>query len=150
MTEEILASAIQKEAQSRDFYTRVSEKIVAKKAKKIFDKMAGDEAGHVAILSRQFNKLFNKEYTVVQEALSEKLKIAEAQVYDIQTALQIVSLAIGLEEESIQFYIRQFEKTEDPEEKKMIKKLVHFEMGHKKRLQNQHDRLNKGISWTGR
>ena len=150
MTEDILGSAIQKESQARDFYTRVSEKVDAKNVKKMFAKMAKDEAEHVSILARRFKKLFNKDYTPVREEPSEKFKAAEAQVYDIQTALQIVSLGIGMEDESIQFYINRFEKAKDTEEKQMLRRLVQFELGHKKRLQNQHDKLNKGISWTGR
>ena len=148
MTEDILAGAIQKEIQSRDFYSRVAEKVTQKKAKKTFTKLSNDEANHVSILSRRFSKLFNKEYTPVQEETPEKMKIAEAEAYTLETSLQIVSLAIGLESEAIELYIREFEKSDDTEEKKMLRKLVQFESGHKEKLQSQHDRLNKGKSWT--
>jgi len=150
MTEGILAQAIQKELQAKHFYDRVASKISRPNVKKMFEKMAKDEAGHAAVLSSRYNKVFNKQYTPVKLETPEKFKIAETEVYDIQTAIQIVSLAIGFEDESIQLYIKQYEQTEDAEGKKLIKKLVHFEMGHKLKLQNQHERLNKGHSWTGR
>lgn len=150
MTEDVLASAIQKEAQAKEFYSRVSEKITAKDAKKVIAKLASDEAGHVSVLSRRYNKLFNKDFTPVSGGLSDKHKIAEAQVYDMDTALQIVSLGIGMEDESILFYADQYEKTADPEERKMLKKLAQFEKGHKKKLQHQYERLKKGHTWIAR
>jgi len=150
MTEDILASAIGKETQSKEFYTRVSEKITAKNAKKLLQKLARDEASHISVLSRQYSKLFNKDIEITPEELSGKHKIAEAEVYDMETQLQIASLGISMEDESIIFYADQFEKTDDPEEKKMLKRLVQFEKGHKKKLQHQYERLNKGYSWLTR
>ena len=150
MTEEILAQAIQKENEAKEFYTQVSAKIIAKNAKKAIEKLAKDEAAHVSILSRRYNRLFNKDFTPAFEGFSDKHKIAEAQVYDMNTSLQIVSLGIGMEDESILFYADQYEKTADPEERKMLKRLAQFERGHKKKLQHQHARLKKGYSWNAR
>lgn len=150
MTEDILASAIDKEAASRDFYSRVSEKITAKNPKKLLAKMAKDEEAHISILSRRFSRLFNKDHEPAPGELSDKHKIAESQVYDMDTQLEIASLGISMENESILFYAEQFSKTDDPEEKKMLKRLAQFETGHKKKLQHQYERLKKGHTWIAK
>ncbi len=150
MTEEILAKAIQKEIRARDFYGRVSEKVSKQKVKKMVAKIAKEEEGHISLLSRRFSKLFSREYKPVAMEMDPKLKVAEADAYTVDTALEIVSVAIGMENEAIEFYSEQAERTEDKEEIAMLVKLVKFERGHKKKFQSQFERLQSGFSWTGK
>ena len=147
MTEEILTKAIQSEVQARDYYNRVAEKVARPKVKKTISKMARDEEGHISTLSRRYRSQFNKDYSPVEVEPDPKLKIAEEDAYTVDTALQIISIAIGLEEEAIEFYSEQHDRSDDEEEKKMLKRLFKFEQGHKKKFQKQLDRLNKGFTW---
>ena len=147
MDEGILAAAIEKEIQAREFYTKLSQKITSKKAKQKISQMAKDEATHASVLSRRFSKLFQRDYTPKMTEVDPKFRIVESEISSIETALQIVSLAISMENESIELYSEQLKEAEDSEDKKMLKRLLNFEKGHRKKLQNQHDRLNKGFSW---
>ena len=150
MTEEILAMAIQSEIQARNFYGRVSEKVTKPKVKRMVLKIAGDEAGHISVLSRQFRKRFGRDYAPGTTEADPKLKVADADAYSISAALEIVSVAIGLENKAIRFYSEQVERTDDQEERKLLAKLVRFEEGHKKKMQRQHGHLHKGGSWIGK
>jgi rubrerythrin len=147
MDEGILASAIEKEIQAREFYTKLSEKIASKNAKQKISQMAKDEASHASVLSRRFSNLFKRDYTPRMAEVDPKYRIVESEISSLDTSLQIVSLAIGMENESIQLYSEQLKEAEDSEDKKILKRLLNFERGHKRKLQNQHDRLNKGFSW---
>ncbi len=147
MDEGILAAAIEKEIQARDFYAKLSEKITRKNAKQKISQMAKDEAAHASVLSRRFRKLFERDYAPKMTEVDPKFRIVDSEISSIETALQIVSLAIGMENESIKLYDEQLTAADDPEDKKMLKRLLNFERGHKRKLQNQHDRLNKGFSW---
>ena len=147
MDEGILATAIEKEIQARDFYTKLSEKITSKKAKQKISQMAKDEASHASVLSRRFSRLFERDYAPKMTEVDPKFKIVEAEISSIETALEIVSLAIGMENESIKLYAGQLKATDDREDRKILKRLLNFERGHRRKLQNQYDRLNKGFSW---
>ena len=150
MTEELLATAIQSEIKARDFYSGVAAKVTIPKVKKIVSKIANDEAGHISVLSKRFSKVFGKDYTPVEIEPDAKVKALEAEVLTVDTALEIVSYAIGMEDEAIEFYSEQAERTDDPEERKMLVKLARFENGHKKKMQSQFERLQGGFSWTGK
>ena len=150
MTEEILAMAIQSEILARNFYGKVSEKVTKPKVKRMVLKIAGDETGHISVLSRQFRKRFGRDYMPGETEVDPKLKVAEADAYSISVALQIVSIAIGLESKAIKFYTEQAERTDDQEERKLLTKLARFEEGHKRKMQRQHGHLHKGGSWIGK
>jgi erythrin-vacuolar iron transport family protein len=150
MTEELLATAIQTEIKARDFYSGVAEKVAIPKVKKTLSKIAKEEAGHVSVLSRRFSKVFSKDYTPVENEPDPKVKALETDVLTVDTSLEIVSIAIGMEDEAIEFYSEQAERTEDSEEQKMLIKLARFELGHKKKMQSQMQRLKGGFSWTGK
>ena len=145
-----MATAIQTEIKARDFYTGVAEKVTIPKVKKIVSKIAKDEAGHVSVLSRQFSKVFSKDYTPVENEPDPKVKALESEVLTVDASLEIVSIAIGMEDEAIEFYSEQAERSSDPEEQKMLIKLARFELGHKKKMQSQMQRLKGGVSWTGK
>ena len=149
MTEELLTTAINKEIEARDFYNRISENVAKPKVKKMTAKISREEDRHRTALSSLFKRLFNKEFAPGDFERNPKLKIAEAVARDVKTAQEIVSVAIGMEDEAMEFYAEQAERTDDEDEKALLIKLVKFEMGHKKKMQSQYERLNKGFSWTG-
>lgn len=150
MTEEILAKAIQKEIKARDFYGDMEKKIVVSKVKKMVNKIANEEVGHISLLSRRFSRVFGKDYTPVENEPDPRVKALEDEVLNLDTSLEIVSIAIGIEDEAIEFYSAQAEKADDPEERKLLVKLARFELGHKKKMQSQMARLKGGFSWTGK
>jgi rubrerythrin len=149
MTEEILSTAINKEIEARDFYNRISENVTKPKVKKMTTKISREEDRHRTTLSSLFQRLFKKDFTPGEFEPNPKIKVAEAEVYDSGTALEIVSVAIGLEDEAIEFYADQAERTDDSDARALLIKLVKFEMGHKKKMQSQYERLKNGFSWTG-
>jgi len=148
MTDDILAAAIEREVQTRDYYDRVSKKIGNEKVKKRIARLARDEQRHIEILSDRYRKLFDRDYAPVAMDADPVFDVADEDPAVIDTALKIVSVAIGFEIEAIEVYTGYLNAADDAEEQKMLNKLIRFEQGHKKKLQHEHKRLSKGFSWV--
>ena len=116
MTEELLTTAINKEIEARDFYNRISENVAKPKVKKMTAKISREEDRHRSALSSLFKRLFDKEFAPGDFERNPKLKIAEAVARDVKTAQEIVSVAIGMEDEAMEFYAEQAERTDDEDE----------------------------------
>ena len=148
LQENILNEAIQKEIHARDFYAKISGKIVNNKGRQRMLKLSKEEDSHRKILENRYKNLFKKDFAPNPEIPPEfKFTAAEDTVLDANSSLEIVSIAIGFEEDAIQLYSGQLAAVSDPEDQKILKKLVKFEQGHKSKLQNEHQRLTHTPYW---
>jgi rubrerythrin len=149
MSEDILTRAIHREIQTRDFYREVSDGIKNKQGRRQMSKLSGDEDRHRAILSSRFKALFGRDFVPDPHfPASPGLDSPRNAVYDQAKALEVVSIGITFENDSIDLYAGLIDKVTDPADIKLLKKLVKFEQGHRQKLQDIYERLHtEGNYW---
>lgn len=109
-------------------------------------KLSREEESHRNILEKRYIILYGEEFTpdpAIQ--VGEIFRWEEADIPDIATALEVVSIGIQGENDAIQFYKKQLENVNDAEDIKILEKLTKFEESHKIKLQRMYGRISKGI-----
>ena len=146
--ENILVQAIHFEHQARDFYARCAEKVKASQAVKKFVQLSKEETRHAKLLTGRLKKLHGREMPGGSEPPSKqaKLKAAETAVRPDADMLEIVSVGILLENGSIKHYEDLLETATEKEDIKLLGDLLNFEIGHKKILQREYDRITRAGS----
>ncbi len=114
---EIAECGIQIEKNGRDFYRAVSEGSKVKKAREVFDYLAGEEEKHIVIFQRILDSVekyepaeaYPGEYFAYMNALASdyvftrKDKGAEI-ARTVKSDVQAIEMGIGFEKDSILFY----------------------------------------------
>lgn len=149
MGREALTAAISSEIRARDLYREVSGRIVNRRGKRRMERLARDEEGHRVALAGRFRALFGGEPKADPGAPGgPRFDFVKSDIFSKAGALEVVSVAISAETESATFYGKQLESVTDPGDVKLLRRLVKFEQGHKKRLQREYERLSRGASWA--
>ena len=137
--EEIIKFAVKREDTAYRLYKTAAEKAQSIAARKMFEEMAGEEAGHKA----SFEKLdlqHMENYTFTHHP---DMKIAEY-LADIpfredMSYPEILHYALKTEESAYKLYTAAAEMTDNPQLKKMLLALADVEKGHKLRLETLYD-----------
>jgi len=147
---EALSVAISSEIRARDLYREISSRIKNRAGKRRLDRLARDEDGHRAALESRFRATTGTEFKFDPASPGgPRVDFLKNDIFTQAGALEVVSVAISAENEASSFYGKQLESVTDPEDVKLLRRLVKFEEGHKKRLQREYDRLSKRFSWAG-
>jgi rubrerythrin len=135
---DILKSAILLEIRGKDFYEKASGSAQDQVVKDFFQKMAEDEAGHIQLLSDQFNSVQSEGKfgdwrekagahqvadTVINDAVKQRIRTS-----GFESAA--ISAAMGMEERAIQLYSKRAEAASDPKEKELYQWLAEWETHH--------------------
>jgi rubrerythrin len=135
---DILKSAILLEIRGKDFYENAADSAQDPVVKEFFQKMAEDEAGHIQLLSDQFNTVQSEgkfgdwlkktdAHQVADMVLSDELK-QRIRMSGFESAA--ISAAMGMEERAIQLYTQQAKAATDPKEKGLYQWLAEWETHH--------------------
>ena len=146
--EQILSKAIHMEIYIRNFYRELSEGIRNKRGQKQMRRLSDQEDGHRKLLVSRYRGLFDKDF--VQDPNYPKDPRMEATrdaVYDQTTALEAVTVGIAGEKSAIAFYSEQLDQISNPEDQRLLKKLVKFEESHLNKLQKTYQRLERYNYW---
>lgn len=137
--EEIIRFAVKREETAYTLYKNAAEKSSGIAARKMFEEMAAEEAGHKEVFSRiDIAEAMQKASSKVPD-----MKLAEYLVdiplkpdmnYD-----EILRYAIKTEESAYRLYSAAAEMTDDPKLKKTLQVFADVELGHKKRLEGIYD-----------
>jgi len=107
------------------------------------------------LLERRFRTLLGRDYDpstdqakATDEGAEDPSGLAEDGFTDKASAMQVVSLAIGLEERAASYYDEQLKKVDDPRDVRLLERLVRFETGHRDKLKSEHERLNTKFYWN--
>jgi rubrerythrin len=147
---EALELAISSEIRARDLYTETARRVTNRGGKRRLERLARDEDGHRRDLESRYRALARAEFRFDPSSTGgPRLDFVSSEVFTQARALEIVSVAISAESEAIAFYGKQLQTVTDPQDVRLLRSLVKFEQGHKKRLQREYERLNKGLSWVG-
>ncbi len=137
--EEIIAFAVEREEAAYTLYTHAAEKTTSIAARKMFEEMAREEAGHKQVFSRIDLAVAHQHAAnaTPDMRLSEYLTAAPFRAdmsYD-----EILRHAIKTEEDAARLYTAAAAMTDDPQLKKTLLVFADVETGHKKRLEEMYD-----------
>ncbi len=138
-----IKTAILTEMQGYELYKSAAERSTNPDARKMFELLADEEAGHSRMLHEQFKSLMQNE------AFTSLPKVDEAEGFETLVAdpkwrkslkfgnmeLAVIALGADLEARAVTFYKKCAETTEDPEGRKVFEWLTLWEEDHLKWMQ---------------
>lgn len=135
--EQILAGAIGREIEARDFYRQVAERAGNSTVKETFQQLAQEEAGHQELLEScraDPAKLLKIQAPAVDYKVAEITELP-AFALDMKPA-DAIALAMKKEQQAVEFYRQMEANAADSGVKAMFANLANMELGHKHRLEN--------------
>jgi len=137
--DDMLDLALEREDAAYRLYLNAAKKTTNPSAKKIFDELAAQEAGHKKlILNLDKQKIAGYTFTQVPDlGISEYL--VNIPYHDSMTYQEILIYAMKSEEKSCRFYLEAEKMTDDPELKKLLLMLANEEQKHKFRLETLYE-----------
>lgn len=150
----ILTEAIAIEIYGREYYSIFSELVEEEKAKAIFRGLARDEGEHRELLEKEYKKISGKPIDIreMDEENREKARRIFPESLEpmgIGETKDVLTLGIRTEKRSIELYSKSAQKIDVLSSKDLFLKLVHFEEGHKKTLEDALYYLEQEGSWYG-
>jgi len=147
--EETLVAAYSLEAGLCDFYLSMIEKVRQKDIQNLFQKLASIEIVHQDRIFNEYLQVSEKQ--VNREAFDNDLVINAVegglttdeyiQMFqpDWESAVDILSLAMSIEAQALDLYIRASEKSSDGQIREAMKKIAEEERAHLEQLGNLMD-----------
>jgi rubrerythrin len=150
---DILKEAISIEIYGKEYYSIFGELIEEETARSLFRGLARDEREHRELLEKEYKKVSGKsiDITVLDEENREKARqvFPESLNMGIEETKDVLKLGIRTEKRSIELYSNSAGKTDNKSSKELFLKLVHFEEGHKKTLEDALYYLEQEGTWYG-
>ncbi|MTI65528.1 MAG: rubrerythrin [Firmicutes bacterium] len=138
--------AMDMELDGKRFYEELMGKANDKGLKNIFKMLAEDEKKHHDIIKEMRNKGdINVDFKDLgnTDNIFEKLEKNKENFSLDKSEIEVYKHALDIEDKSINFYNKQFEKAKEETEKKIFKTLVEEEKKHKSILENIIDFVNE-------
>lgn len=137
--EDIIRFAVQREETAYRLYKTAAEKATSIAARKMFEEMATEEAGH-KLAFENLNIEGTEHYSFTERP---DMKLAEYMV-DIPFREdmgypEILRYAMKTEESAYKLYMAASEMTDDPKLKRMLMVLADVEKGHKLKVESLYD-----------
>ena len=150
----ILKEAISIEIYGREYYSIFSDLVEDENAKSIFRGLARDEGEHRELLEKEYKKVAGEpvDIAVLDNENKEKARRVFPESLEplgIAETKDVLKLGIRTEERSIELYSNSAKKTDVRSSRGLFLKLVHFEEGHKKILDDAMYYLEQEGSWYG-
>ena len=145
---ESLNYGISAEIKSYVFYLEAAKIVATDSFRQTMLKLAGEEKGHYQLLERQHHSLITSEQWVsysdilnrpglpeINEEMAAVHKGLIAQARQAGGEKELLTIALGLEEDAHQLFSKAAAAAADPEEKKTFEFLARFEMAHIRLIQ---------------
>jgi rubrerythrin len=151
---ENLKIALQTELNGIHFYKMAAEKTEDKKGKEVFKMLSNDEIQHFNEIQRHYKSLLTANKWAPSISLGEATSMfkGESPIFSEELKsrikekhFEISALSIGalLESNTIDFYRKMKEETDDPVAKELFAKLQKWEQGHLEAITKQLDILKE-------
>ena len=151
---ENLKIALQTELNGIHFYKMAAEKTEDKKGKEVFKMLSNDEIQHFDEIQRHYKSLLTANKWAPSISLGEATSMfkGESPIFgeELKSRIkekhfEISALSIGalLESNTIDFYRKMKEETDDPVAKELFAKLQKWEQGHLEAITKQLDILKE-------
>ena len=157
---QILKDAIKVESDGYHFYRMAAGQTIDPKGREMLESLASDEITHMKALKEQF-KLYQEQgkFDWEESKLEKKTTFDPSSASPIfspefknkinESQIEMAALSVGtmLEQNSIDFYKRSAEKTEDPQARALFSFLANWEGQHLRALISQYNYLKEDY-WT--
>ncbi len=137
--EDIVKFAVQREDTAYRLYKDAAEKSTSIAARKMFEEMAAEEAGHKEVFSRVDLAEAMQKASGRMPDMKLADYMADIPLHPNMSYDEILRHAIKTEENAYQLYSAAAEMTDDPKLKKTLLVFADVEKGHKKRLEEIYD-----------
>ncbi len=144
-----LTTGIQSEVAAYVFYIEVIKLTEANGIKETLENLAAEEKKHFQILERQYDSLVRSEKWIstadvlkqeglpeIDARMAEKHRDLIEKVKILKSPLEILNMALKLEIEAQELFVRLADNSESDEGKKVFTHLAGFEEGHAKLIQS--------------
>ena len=153
--EKTLVVAYSLEAGLRDFYLSMIPKVKNNDAKNLFQKLSEIEIKHQERIFSEYIKISGKsetrqefEKTIVSKAVEGGLTTEEyANLFqpDWESVADIIELAISIEAQALDLYLRAADRRSDPQSKKVLNQIADEERMHLTQLGKLMETIDLGI-----
>ncbi|SNB46573.1 ferritin family protein [Geobacter sp. DSM 9736] len=137
--EEIIRFAVQREEAAYRLYKSAAEKSTSIAARKMFEEMAAEEAGHKEVFSRVEVAEAVGKMSARQPDMKLAEYLAEIPLKPDMTYDEILRYGIKTEESAYRLYLAAADMTDDPKLRKILESFAQVELGHKKKLEEVYD-----------
>lgn len=155
-----LSLAIRREKEAHRYYTDAAAGSTNKNGKKMFSWLASEEAGHIKILEKQWEKAKQGSVWLSEEGwctygdIAHPIECTElpsssearGRLAEDAPELEVLKAAIEAEREAAAYYAALARSTSDLNGKDMFEKLSKVEQGHLDLLEEEYDWLSKSRS----
>jgi rubrerythrin len=148
--------AIQTEKDGREFYERAAARTGDAGGRVLFMSLADDELEHLRILESQRESLVSDGRWLSSRETEEQPRpsvLAGVPIFSRQSVAEKVNehtselsalrMALLIEKDSVAFYSKAAQETEDPEGRSMYARLVEMEKEHQRILDEEYTALSK-------
>ncbi len=137
--EEIIKFAVKREESAYRLYKAAAERAQSVAARKMFEEMAAEEAGHKSSFEKlDLEQAENYKFTPHTDMkLAEYM--AEIPFREEMSYPEILHYALKTEENAYKLYTAAAEMIDDPKLKRMLLVLADVEKGHKLRIEAMYD-----------
>jgi len=153
----IIKESIRLELDGQSFFEHVADATHNELGKKMFTKLANDEAKHLKVFSDIFTDLVGEDWkkhvgdmkTRTKAPMIEKLqkKVESAGKESRASELEAISIAMDLERNAIEFFCGAANKTTDAKAREVFNRIADEERLHFDLLQAQYDHLTNSGYW---
>ncbi|MBI5286115.1 MAG: ferritin family protein [Deltaproteobacteria bacterium] len=161
MVIETLTKAFHTEVAGYNFYPKAIEKVDNENAKAMFNRIARDELDHIRVLSTIADTLTKEgKWLTYEDALSKGASTEGKGLPIFPTAdevakrldkktteLDVLNIAIEVEEKAIDLYSKELKGTGDANLKSLLSRLLEMERGHLSLLRWEYEALVQTGFW---
>ena len=152
----IIKEAIRLELDGQSFFEHVADATHNELGKKMFMKLANDEAQHLKVFSEIFTELVGEDWKKhIGDVKSKKASMIDALAKKVAqggkegraSELEAISIAMDLERNAIEFFGNAATKTTDNKARDVFNRIADEERLHFDLLQAQYDYLTNSGYW---
>lgn len=137
--EQVIKFAVQREETAYQLYKDAAVKSKSPAARKMFEEMAAEEAGHKEVFGKMDLQRAEqyKKITIPDMKISKYL--VDVPLKPDATYQEILTYAIKTEDSAYNLYITAAEASDDPDLKKVLQVFADVEKGHKIKVERLYD-----------
>ncbi len=137
--EDVIKYAVQREEEAYQLYKNAAAQSKSIAAKKMFEEMASEEAGHKEVFGKMdLEKAEHYKKTTIPDMKISQF-LAETPLKSNASYPEILAYAIKAEENAYNLYLAAAEATEDPDLEKVLRVFADVEKGHKIKVERLYD-----------
>ncbi len=137
--DQVIKYAVEREEAAFQLYTKAAGMSTDIAAKKMFQEMAAEEAGHKQVFGKMDQEKANKYKDTTIPDMKIGKYLVDVPMKPNMTYQEILTFAIKAEEHAYQLYTMAADATADPDLQKVLRVFADVEKGHKIKVETLYD-----------